>query len=437
MKSKVNLSFCMLLVLFNFYNTKIDAQLTHPCGDVNCTANDFVLNSAFLASDLNGTPLNSSACDNGTTDAYVCVRIKNKTNSSRNGLYVKTRITENENEVLLSNCFDQNMPGNTEVTLCMPMSYQWSCSSELTLTDYLVSWSVGNHDICPGGTINCGATNKAKCVNISDQNIKVDIPVIAKFGYSCEANGDFNDLIFQNQSLGGDNSAYTYSWTFSSGVQNNSTLENPTNRYTSSISTTNTILTVTDANGATDEVSVDISITSCLQLPVELVSFDVRKIHKQISLIWITANEFNNLGFEIQRSIDSRHWENIHFVPAKSSTQNINEYSFTDNNAPKSKIYYRLKQLDHDGKFEYSHIISYKNTSNNIAHLYPNPNKGNFQISEGSEGKLIVFNNCGKAILYMDYDGKQDIDISHLPAGSYNLKLICPFETYHMKLIKE
>lgn len=437
MKSKAILGNLILLLFLNLISNKTIAQLDHPCGDINCTSNDFVLNSAFLASDINGTELTSSACDNGTTDAYICVKVKNKTSSSRLGLYVKTRLIENNQEVLLSNCFDQSMPANTEVTLCMPQSYSWSCASELTLTDYLVSWSVGNHDICPGGIIDCTATNKAKCVNRSEQNIKVDIPVVARFGYSCEPNGVFNDLSFQNQSIGGNDDQYTYTWSFSNGILNNSTLENPTNRYEAGTNSTTTSLIVTDANGATDQVSLDISINSCLQLPVDLISFTAKSIQNRISLFWETANEFNNSGFEIERSKDALNWDMISFVAADLSNKKIKEYKFTDAKTSTEKQYYRLKQIDNDGQFQYSDIISTESHQNKDVYIYPNPSHNQFQIKGIKHGTLTIFDNYGKILLNKEFKDSETINTFDLPSGSYNIKLISPFKTYHMKLIKE
>lgn len=100
-------------------------------------------------------------------------------------------------------------------------------------------------------------------------------------------------------------------------------------------------------------------------LPVELASFTGKIINGKVNLIWRTETEVDNYGFEIQRSAEgirnSEDWEIIGFVEGHGNSNSPKNYSFQDNPFPRaSSLYYRLKQIDTDGQFEYSESIEVK-----------------------------------------------------------------------------
>ena len=100
-------------------------------------------------------------------------------------------------------------------------------------------------------------------------------------------------------------------------------------------------------------------------LPVTLTSFKVDKSKLGNELKWTTAQEENNSGFELERSIDGINFSKIGFVVGNGTTQNINNYQFIDQelislNQP--IVYYRLKQIDYNNKFEYSPIVRILNS---------------------------------------------------------------------------
>lgn len=92
-------------------------------------------------------------------------------------------------------------------------------------------------------------------------------------------------------------------------------------------------------------------------IPVELVSFNADVWPGSVALSWSTASEVNNFGFEIQRSIDNTDFFAIGFVNGYGTTTELNHYTYTDQNLVPGKYYYRLKQVDFDGTFEYSNIV--------------------------------------------------------------------------------
>ena len=94
-------------------------------------------------------------------------------------------------------------------------------------------------------------------------------------------------------------------------------------------------------------------------VPVELASFTASVEKSDIRLIWITASETNNFGFDIERSSHvSEDWQKIDFVEGKGTTSAPVRYEYKDEGLPAGAYHYRLKQIDTDGSFEYSQVIN-------------------------------------------------------------------------------
>jgi hypothetical protein len=139
-------------------------------------------------------------------------------------------------------------------------------------------------------------------------------------------------------------------------------------------------------------------------VPVELVSFAANIVDGSVELTWTTATETNNMGFEIERSINNSKFEKVGFVDGMGTTAEVQRYSFSDK-AVNGKSEYRLKQIDFDGSYEYSNVVEVDfNQVLNYAleQNYPNPfnpiTKINFTIPEESSVKLIVYNTIGQAV---------------------------------------
>ena len=167
----------------------------------------------------------------------------------------------------------------------------------------------------------------------------------------------------------------------------------------------------TDPGVALDDFQIDGPSNN--PLPVELVSFTGIFIKGKVLLKWRTETEVDNYGFEVERtSLDSPKggkqfvWEKIGFVEGHGNSNSPKVYSFTDNNIESAdKYYYRLKQLDTDGKFEYSDVVEvevalpqeYKLEQN-----YPNPFNPSttisFSIPAASRVKLTLFDALGREV---------------------------------------
>jgi hypothetical protein len=136
-------------------------------------------------------------------------------------------------------------------------------------------------------------------------------------------------------------------------------------------------------NGGSGIVVVRYAIARIL--PVEFLSFSAAYFDqsRNVQLNWATAKEWNNSHFEIQRSIENvRTWENIGQVVGMGWSEATSEYSFVDESLPVygGLVYYRLKQVDFDGKESLSKTISARipaknSDSSRLWRLYPNPVK--------------------------------------------------------------
>jgi hypothetical protein len=116
-------------------------------------------------------------------------------------------------------------------------------------------------------------------------------------------------------------------------------------------------------------------------VPVELQSFTAEINGSNVNIIWSTATETNNQGFEIQKQVDNRqsavgNWRSIGFVPGFGTTTEMHHYSYTDESLQSGNYQYRLKQIDFDGSFEYSNILEVTidaPTEFTLEQNYPNP----------------------------------------------------------------
>lgn len=117
-------------------------------------------------------------------------------------------------------------------------------------------------------------------------------------------------------------------------------------------------------------------------LPVEWLSFEASAQNGGTQLSWSTATETNNDYFEILRSIDGEHYETIGKTEANGTTSFEIRYEFFDDSPVEGINYYKIKQVDNDGKYSFTHVESV-NIDKRFS-IYPQPvNTGSSFIIEG------------------------------------------------------
>lgn len=169
--------------------------------------------------------------------------------------------------------------------------------------------------------------------------------------------------------------------------------------------------------------------TACQNpLPVELVFFRSFVQNETIKLSWQTSSELNNLGFEVHKSQDGKNWSNISWVNGKATNTGVNDYQIIDQNPFSGLNYYRLKQVDFDGHFEYSDIVSTEYQRDNIPiSIFPNPSNNYLIINDLGEdaNSIIIFDSLGKKVMQTEIRDNSTItfDIGHLTMGTYFIQI--------------
>lgn len=155
-------------------------------------------------------------------------------------------------------------------------------------------------------------------------------------------------------------------------------------------------------------------------LPVELTSFTAYANNNVITLNWSTATELNNNGFEIQRKDLQNDWRTIGFVKGNGTTSSSNNYSFVDRPDNTGRFFYRLKQLDFNGYYNYSEMVQADVVPNELKlyNNYPNPFNPSTIISYSLSGdgpvNLKVYNSIGQVVA--------DLVNEHQTSGYYQVQ---------------
>ena len=183
--------------------------------------------------------------------------------------------------------------------------------------------------------------------------------------------------------------------------------------------------------------------TACLiGLPVDLIFFEGTTFQNKIQLDWITAGEWNNAGFYIERSGDGITWHDIGFVRGAGETKDAYVYSFVDDSNLRTfkHIYYRLKQVDVSGEYSYSNIISVLIERENDVHIYPNPVHDVLTIETAQYNDIahiIIYDCFGKTVKNIQlHNSFTIINLKDLDSGIYTLTLYRDYNTRSYKFVK-
>ncbi|MBL4708613.1 MAG: T9SS type A sorting domain-containing protein, partial [Flavobacteriales bacterium] len=169
-------------------------------------------------------------------------------------------------------------------------------------------------------------------------------------------------------------------------------------------------------------------------LPIELNYFKAKKKDQHVELNWQTASEINNNFFTVERSSDAVNFEEIGIVDGAGNSNQVLDYSLLDFNPLKGSAYYRLKQTDFDGAFEYSDLVHayFTNRHKGKFEVYPNPVTNNFlnvglMIEDQSNYNISLYNLFGERVISKDIileEGLNKIGLqisSSVVSGSYLL----------------
>lgn len=182
-------------------------------------------------------------------------------------------------------------------------------------------------------------------------------------------------------------------------------------------------------------------------LPVEFISFTAKSVQNGVALNWITATETNNDYFLIERSTDGINFTAIGSPVNGAGTSNqTHVYKYLDSDPNEGINYYRIRQVDYDGKFDFSNVQVVNLTGAQMISVSPNPNNGHFGIkiiSESSElFNISIYNALGQSIYTTSFNvyggyAEHKVNLDKFASGVYTLVIKNDVDTWTEKVIKE
>ena len=184
-----------------------------------------------------------------------------------------------------------------------------------------------------------------------------------------------------------------------------------------------------DTLGAISLPTCNAALTDCaVALPVNLLDFDGRRLSKQyVDLQWKTTSEISDSGFWVERSFGSPdNFSPDFFVPSLQNTDLVKQYERPDTNSYQGKTFYRLDQLDLDGKGTYSKVIEVDGLAADVLTVFPNPSRGIFYLqyppaADGQPYMIRVYDPYGQVI---SAGRVSSVDLSGQASGVYTIECL-------------
>ncbi|WNJ20868.1 T9SS type A sorting domain-containing protein [Pontibacter sp. G13] len=204
--------------------------------------------------------------------------------------------------------------------------------------------------------------------------------------------------------------------------------------------TSNTNLSICQGSGTTlsggsgfGSAVVQTNCTTCGKtLPIELGYFDAQLEGSEVAIEWTTVSELNNDRFEIERSMDGGNWEIMGEIAGAGTTSEPQVYAYRDAQPEIGTAYYRIKQIDFNGQFSYSDVVSVNIHSISHTRLvaYPNPTSDMLWLrnAQGTANDVSIYTISGARVRNILPTHQIDaetikMDLSQLPAGVYLVKV--------------
>lgn len=179
-------------------------------------------------------------------------------------------------------------------------------------------------------------------------------------------------------------------------------------------------------------------------LPVKWISFSGQLENKQAKLQWVTADESNNAGFEVQRKTSAdADFVTIGKVSAATAPAVTNTYNYYDLNPASGVSYYRIKQVDRDDHSSYSKTISIENrNASSLVTVYPNPVANQLFVKDANEAieHLRLFTLDGRKLQEVNNIAKGQTTILQMagfPRGTYLVQITTGKGVETKKIVKE
>ncbi|GGF23645.1 hypothetical protein GCM10011383_39120 [Hymenobacter cavernae] len=194
-------------------------------------------------------------------------------------------------------------------------------------------------------------------------------------------------------------------------------------------------------NYKTPSVPVSGIVAPGIFLPVELISFDAKLRKGHVYASWATASEVNNEGFHVERSQDGKAFTSVSYQKGQGTTANKTSYEAIDNQPLAGSSYYRLKQVDLDGKVSYSPVVTIVNTAALITvSVYPNPTQDIATINLGqlpvAGTQVQLTDMMGRTIRTQQLSTTGELNMRDLKPGTYFITIQLGDQKVVSKVVK-
>jgi PKD repeat protein/predicted esterase len=230
-----------------------------------------------------------------------------------------------------------------------------------------------------------------------------------------------------------DNSTDAISWHWDFGDGNTSTEQNPSHTYTQEDSY-QVLLYVENDILSWDTISYHIEISE--PLPVEWLSpVSASYENNQTTIRWSVSHQINNEKYILEHSLDGNIFLPIARINGRGDINEEQTYTHIHKNPPVGENYYRIVQVDFDGKFEYSNVVSV-HVGLNTTSIYPNPTAGWITFTSEIPVSIEVYNSLGKFVkVYQNGDQNEQMNLHGLNPGIYYIRTANSFGFQKLMII--
>ncbi|HEY1201350.1 MAG TPA: T9SS type A sorting domain-containing protein, partial [Niastella sp.] len=175
-------------------------------------------------------------------------------------------------------------------------------------------------------------------------------------------------------------------------------------------------------------------------LPVTWLYFNATQKSDKVALTWGTSAEMNSAYFVVERSANGIDFKEAGRVAASNNSVVDQHYSFNDAVTADQKLYYRLKQTDKDGTYNYSKIVTVQTVDQGTARIQPNPVQQSFRVQlpdNTQNAVLAIYNAAGIMVHKQNINHMQQINVQQLAAGVYYLNIQQGSKQYSLKMVKQ
>ncbi|ALD20590.1 hypothetical protein AM218_04340 [Hymenobacter sp. DG25A] len=175
-------------------------------------------------------------------------------------------------------------------------------------------------------------------------------------------------------------------------------------------------------------------------LPVQLANFTAKLNNKRVDLNWVTASEKNSKAFEVERSADGINFQKLQSVAGQGNTTTRHEYASVDAQPLVGVSYYRLKQVDTDGKFAYSGVVTVNNVGNGGVAMYPNPVRDQLmiQLPGNTKGAVVTVSDLtGRVQFTKTLSTEGRLNMNSLKPGIYVVTVVNGGQRFTQKIVKQ